>query len=79
MTMHSPLLSIVIPAFNAESTISRAFNSIYTQIDLSLKSDVEFIFVDDASNDSTNQIINSFIKLHEKTVLISHKFLTRYF
>jgi glycosyltransferase involved in cell wall biosynthesis len=72
MSLHSPLLSIVIPVFNSESTILRAFNSIYNQIDSSLESDIELIFIDDASVDASSEIINKFINLHEQTVLISH-------
>jgi glycosyltransferase involved in cell wall biosynthesis len=72
MTLHPPLLSIVIPAFNAESTILRAFNSIYYQIFSSLESDIEIIFVDDASTDSTPQKIKGLIKFHQRVVLISH-------
>ena len=72
MISNPPLLSIVIPVFNAESTILRAFNSIYSQIDSSLESDIEIIFIDDASIDSSSEIIKKLISLQERIVLISH-------
>ncbi|WP_047710163.1 glycosyltransferase family 2 protein [Pectobacterium atrosepticum] len=48
------LISIIIPAFNAEKTIEKSLNSILTQVrDI----DYEIIIVDDGSTDATKEII----------------------
>ena len=47
-------ISVIIPCFQAESTINRAVNSILQQ---SLKIS-EIILIDDASSDNTSNVIN---------------------
>jgi teichuronic acid biosynthesis glycosyltransferase TuaG len=51
-----PDFSVVIPCFNAESTVNRAFKSVLNQTFLPK----EVIFVNDASTDQTQSILNEF-------------------
>ncbi|WDI33126.1 glycosyltransferase [Hyphococcus flavus] len=52
----SPMISVVMTAYNAERYIESAIESILTQT----FSDFEFIIIDDASTDATIEIINRF-------------------
>lgn len=52
-----PLVSIVVTCYNRENTIERALNSLINQT----VKDFEIIIVDDASNDSSVEIISKFI------------------
>lgn len=54
-TMPNPVVSIVIPAFNAAGTIAEALASVRAQT----FADYEVIVVDDASNDDTVAVANS--------------------
>lgn len=51
-----PLVSVLMPAFNAEQFIGEAINSILNQT----ISDFEFVIVDDCSNDATVEIVKSY-------------------
>ena len=51
------MLSIIIPAYNEEKCIRRAYDSIQTLLDRE-NIEGEFIFVDDGSQDNTFEIIN---------------------
>ena len=51
------MLSIIIPAYNEEQCIKRAYNAIYSLLaENNIES--EFIFVNDGSSDRTHEIIN---------------------
>lgn len=52
----SPLVSIIMPAYNAEKTIKSSIDSILCQS----YSNLEIIIVDDGSKDNTAKIINSY-------------------
>ena len=52
-----PFVSIIIPVFNSERTISRTLNSVKEQI----FKDYEIIIVDDGSTDNSVLVINSYI------------------
>jgi glycosyltransferase involved in cell wall biosynthesis len=56
--MH-PLVSIVIPVFNAETTLPETLESIYSLSLVSKKFGLEIIAVDDGSTDETLGILNS--------------------
>lgn len=56
MSDNTPLVSVVIPCFNGEGTIRRGIESIFTQTWPNL----EIVVVDDCSQDSTRQILESF-------------------
>ena len=51
-----PIISVVMPAYNAEKYISEAIDSILAQT----FRDFEFIIINDASTDSTKEIIKSY-------------------
>lgn len=65
------LVSVIIPAFNAENTISRAIDSVLAQT----YSPVEVIVVDDGSADSTQRICESYgdeiIYIHQENKGVS--------
>lgn len=55
---HDPKISIIIPVFNSEDYIERAFNSLLNQT-LGFEN-LEVIFVDDKSNDSSPEIVKRY-------------------
>ena len=54
--MSEPIISVIMPAYNAEKYVTEAINSILSQT----FTDFEFIIINDASTDSTKEIIKSF-------------------
>ena len=52
----TPLVSVIVPAYNAESTISKTLNSVVSQS----YNNIEIIVVDDGSEDSTASVVRSF-------------------
>ena len=63
-----PLISFIIPAYNASETIVRCLNSIYS---LALKTtDLEVIIIDDCSKDNTIQIIEQYAVTHPNIILL---------
>ncbi len=65
------IISFIIPAYNASSTIVRCLDSIYT---LSLKEDdFEVIVVDDCSIDNTVAVIEDYAKSHSNLILLRQK------
>ena len=66
--MKQPQISIIVPVYNAENTISRTLDSIYA---LSMsESKYEIIIVDDCSNDRTADIVLSYQKTHSNICLL---------
>ena len=63
MNNDSPFVSIIIPAYNCEKTISKCLNSL---LNLNYPK-YEIIIVDDGSTDSTPEILNSY---HDKIIVI---------
>lgn len=57
-----PILSIVMPAYNAEQYVERAVSSILHQTLVNL----ELIVVDDGSSDSTNQILEEIVRMDSR-------------
>lgn len=53
---HVPMISVVMPAYNAEQYIREAIDSILSQT----YCDFEFIIINDGSSDGTKDIINSY-------------------
>ena len=65
-----PILSVIMPAFNAQAYIKEAVNSVLNQT----FQDFELIIIDDASTDSTVKIIKNFIRKYpEKIKLVALK------
>jgi glycosyltransferase involved in cell wall biosynthesis len=59
-----PTLSVIMPAYNAESYIREAVNSVLNQT----YQDFELIIIDDASTDSTVKIIKKFVKKYPEKI-----------
>lgn len=68
MSKDKPLVSIVMPAYNAAKYIEEAIQSIIDQT----FSDFEFIIVDDCSNDETWEIITKYSKKDGRLVAIKN-------
>lgn len=56
-------ISIILPVFNVEKYVERAFNSILNQT-IGFEN-LEIIFVDDCSTDNSAKIIQNFVNTHE--------------
>lgn len=66
----NPLLSIVIPCYNEESTIERFYQVINPILD-KLSYEIEFIFIDDGSKDSTSAKIEELLSVDSRVKLIA--------
>lgn len=61
-------LSVIIPAYNAEGTVSRCLDSIFASIRKSSycgKENIEIICVDDGSQDNTWTILNRYAGVYD--------------
>ena len=65
--MDNDLISVIIPAYNAEATITRCINSIQRQT----YSNLEIIVVNDGSEDNTEKIVDAIHALDSRVKLIS--------
>ena len=63
-----PQISIIIPVYNAESTLKRCIDSILTQS----FSDFELILVDDGSNDTSPKLCDQYAQ-QDNRVIVIHK------
>lgn len=54
---NDPLVSIIMPAYNAENTILRALESITSQ---TFRDEIEVIVINDGSKDGTEVVVNNF-------------------
>jgi glycosyltransferase involved in cell wall biosynthesis len=68
---HNPLVSVIIPAFNAQRFIRQAVDSVLSQ---SYKN-IELIVVDDGSTDQTASIVLEYCKSDSRISLLSQKTL----
>lgn len=66
---NNPLLSVVMPVYNAEQYVTQAVESILNQT----YKKFEFIIIDDASTDSTFKILRDFKKIDKRIILIRNK------
>lgn len=69
MKKDNPLVSVVMPAYNAEKYISEAIESILNQT----FKDFEFIIVDDASTDGTWGIIQKYAEKDPRIVAVKNE------
>lgn len=69
LILKKPLISVVIPVFNAEPFLNKAIESILNQ---TLR-DIEIIIINDASTDKSLQIINKFKKKDKRIRLINNR------
>ena len=67
MTESKPLISVIIPAYNAEATIARACSSVFSQSYPS----VELLVVDDGSRDQTGAILQQLWEEHPNLLVVS--------
>ena len=64
-----PLISIIIPAFNAQASIERAVSSVLNQTYRS----IELIVVNDCSSDNTEELLRGFTSKCIKITVIENK------
>lgn len=69
MNDQNPKISVIMPVYNGEKYLAEAINSILTQT----FTDFEFIIINDASTDSTAQIINGFAKKDSRIRILTNK------
>ena len=66
------LVSIIIPVYNSEKFMERCVRSLFEQ----KYQDIEFIFVDDGSTDSSmgilNQLLDEYPSVKERVVILTH-------
>jgi len=58
--IQEPLISVVIPAYNAEKFISKTLDSVFAQT----YKNYELIVVDDGSGDNTAEVVEKYIAMH---------------
>lgn len=66
---NKPLVSVIMPAYNAEKYISEAIESILNQT----FKDFEFIILDDASTDNTGEIIREYADKDQRIVSVKNE------
>ena len=64
-----PLVSVVMPTYNAGSFLAASIDSILSQT----YKNIEFIIVDDASNDKTPKVLRLYKKLDKRVKIITNK------
>lgn len=65
----NPLVSVLMPAYNAEKYIGQAIESILAQTFI----DFELVIIDDASTDSTWELIRKYQKLDKRIIALKNK------
>ena len=66
---NNPLVSVIMPAYNAQLYVAQAIESILNQS----YRNYEFIIVDDASTDKTSKILTDFKKRDKRIILVRTK------
>jgi glycosyltransferase involved in cell wall biosynthesis len=69
MTKELPLVSVIVPAYNAETFIQRTLNSILAQT----YTNIEVLVVDDGSYDRTAEIVKSFVQKDNRVQLLQQE------
>lgn len=64
--MNKPLVSIIVPVYNAEKYLERCMNSLITQSYTNL----EIIAVDDGSTDESAKILNDYVKRDSRICIV---------
>jgi glycosyltransferase involved in cell wall biosynthesis len=63
---HLPLVSVIVPAYNAEEFIGETLNSALSQT----YSNIEILVVDDGSQDRTSEVVKAFVQKDERVILL---------
>ncbi|MBT0585679.1 glycosyltransferase family 2 protein [Alteromonas oceanisediminis] len=66
--MSSPLISVIMPAFNAENTIEKAIGSVMAQ-----NAQLELFVVDDASTDNTVSVVQALAEKDNRITLLHNQ------
>jgi glycosyltransferase involved in cell wall biosynthesis len=69
MKANFPLVSVIIPAYNAEAFIGRTLESVLSQT----YKNIEVLVVDDGSQDRTGEIVESFAQQDSRVTLLKQK------
>lgn len=67
--MTPPLVSIVVPVYNSEKTISKCLDSLISQT----FKDIEIICVNDCSKDNSLQVLNKYASKDSRIAVINHE------
>jgi len=67
--MRKPILTVIMPAYNAKKYISFAIESVLNQT----YEDFEFLIIDDRSTDGTSKIIRNYAKQDKRIRIINNK------
>ena len=66
MVSYLPLISVIMPAYNAENFVDQALNSVISQT----YKNIEILIVDDGSQDRTAEIINHIAQSDHRIILL---------
>ncbi len=66
MKPHVPLVSVIVPAYNAEAFIEQTLNSVLSQT----HRNIEVLVVDDGSQDRTAEIVKSLAQRDKRVILL---------
>lgn len=66
MNFHNPLVSVIIPAYNAENFITKTLNSVLSQT----YKNIEVLVVDDGSQDRTTEIVEAFAQKDNRIIFL---------
>ena len=67
--MKAPLVSVIIPAYNAEKYIGKCLDSVLVQT----MDDFEVLVINDGSTDNTNAVVKEYVKKHGRIRYIKQK------
>ena len=66
--MKTELISIVVPCFNEEESIPLFYAALEKEREFLVNADIEYIFVNDGSNDNTLNVLRSLAKEDKERV-----------